>query len=284
MSFLYRFLSRLWGYLWGRGYRKVMTQCAKYFGPCVIWKLIRGEVITVWRISKYTWLGVLLSIFVHTPVLAVDLVYNTEEWTYYNYVSEGRITGTSTEVLRLISSAADVSYEIVLGPWDKSYNAALKEPGNCVFSTVLTKERFPLFKWVYPLEKTRLVLFKLKGSPLTATSFQDLKGKKIGSYKESVEVKLLRNQGLTVIEAPVDYVNIGKLRSGQIDAWATGEVSIKQAQEASIDIEEFFVISENDVGLACHRSTDDAIIAKLQAALDEMMKSGELEKIWRTKF
>ena len=87
----------------------------------------------MWRVLKFSWLSALLATFVYIPALAVDLVYNTEEWTYYNYVSEGRITGTSTEVLRLISSAADVSYEIVLGPWDKSYNKALKEPGNCVF-------------------------------------------------------------------------------------------------------------------------------------------------------
>ena len=119
---------------------------------------------------------------------------------------------------------------------------------------------------------------------MTATSFEDLKGKKIGSYKESVEVKLLRDQGLTVIEAPVDYVNIGKLRSGQIDAWATGDVSVRQAQEANVDIEEFFVFSESDVGLACHTSTSDSLISKLQAALDDMEQSGELGAIWRTKF
>lgn len=243
-----------------------------------------GDVNAVWYMSRYSCLTFLLSAFVSIPALAVDLVYNTEEWTYYNYVHEGRITGTSTEVLRLISSAAGVSYEIVLGPWDTSYSAALNDPENCVFSTVLTEERLPRFKWVAPIEKTRLVLFKLKGNPLTASSFEDLKGKKIGSYKESVEVDILRGHGLKVIEAPVDYVNIGKLRSGQIDAWATGDVSIRQAQEANVDIEEFFVISENDVGLACHTSTDDALIAKLQTALNEMKDSGELERMWRTKF
>jgi len=218
------------------------------------------------------------------PAGAQPLVFNTEEWAPYNYMENGRVAGTSTDIVRLVAKNADIDYETVLGPWNRSYNTALNHPGNCVFSTVITDERKPLFKWVAPIERTRLVLFKLRGNSLTATSLSDVKNMKIGSYKGSVEVKYLEARGLTVEEAPADYVNASKLKSGRIDLWATADTSVRQAREAGVEIEPALVFSENDLGLACNLATDDAVIAKLQAALDAINASGEADKIRQSKF
>ena len=138
-----------------------------------------------------------LAVVACTGIRAQPLVFNTEEWAPYNYMDNGKVAGTSTEIVRLAAKYADIDYETVLGPWNPSYNTALNHPGNCVFSTVITDERKPLFKWVAPIERTRLALFKLHGSSLAATSMADVKNMKIGSYKGSVEVEYLEARGLT---------------------------------------------------------------------------------------
>ena len=92
-------------------------------------------------------------------------------------MSGGKVVGTSTEILEKVASAAGIDYQVVLGPWNRSYNTALNQPGNCVYSTTVTKERKPLFQVDTTFESVKWVVYKLKGSPLTTSSLEDLKEK-----------------------------------------------------------------------------------------------------------
>ncbi|AMW34772.1 amino acid ABC transporter substrate-binding protein [Haematospirillum jordaniae] len=228
---------------------------------------------------------VVLAAFLPLTATAAPLTFNTEDWFPYNYTKNGKVVGSSTELIKLIGKNADVEYEIVLGPWNKSYTEALNLPGKCVYTTAVTDERKPLFKWVYPIDTTRLIIYKLKGKPLTASSLDDLKGKKIGSYTDDAAAEFLKSKGFTVDEAPADNVNPKKLVTGRIDAWITTDTSgLKLAKEAGVEVEEVMVAHEHPLGLACNKSVDDAVIAKMQKALDDLIASGEADKIRQSKF
>lgn len=218
-------------------------------------------------------------------VSAESLTFNTEDWFPYNHDIGGKVAGTSTEILEKVAKAAGVKYQIVLGPWNRSYNTALNQPGNCVYSTTLTEERKPLFQWIKPLESVKWVVYKVKGSPLTASSLEDLKGKTIGGYVGDAVANYMKSQGFKVDEAPGDAANPKKLQAGRIDAWATTDISgIQLSKDAGIEVEHVVDIRENILGVACNKGIDGAVIAKLQKALDGLNASGEADKIRQSKF
>lgn len=212
--------------------------------------------------------------------LAEPLILNTENWFPYNYEKDGKILGTSTEIVEKAAKAAGVDYKIVLGPWNRSYNTALNQPNNCVYSTSLTDDRKPLFKWVKSVGAVRWYVFKLKGSSFTASSIDDLKGKTIGGYVGDASAEFLKKNGIKVDQAPSDDVNPKKLKAGRIDAWATAELpGIRLAKKAGVEIEPTFNLLEYMLTIACNKSVDDAVIAKLQKAVDDINASGEGDKI-----
>ncbi|NKD76785.1 transporter substrate-binding domain-containing protein [Haematospirillum sp. H1815] len=216
-----------------------------------------------------------------TPILTL----NTEEWYPFSYTKEHKSSGTAVEIVRLIMKQAGISYQIVNGPWNRSYNTALVKPENCVFPTQITKDRKPLFKWVSPIETNRWVVYRKKGSPLQAKTLDDLKGKIIGGYIGDAIAVHLKGRGFSVEEATADHFNVKKLESGKIDAWATTQISgMKLAKDGGLEIEQVLEIRENTLALACNRTLDDALVSKLQAALDALEASGEAEKIRQSKF
>lgn len=216
---------------------------------------------------------------------AQPLVFNTEDYYPYNYLENGTINGTSTRIIALMAQKAGVSYRTVIGPWQQSYSNALSQDKNCVFSTILSEERKDLFKWVLPVETMRMVIFKLKDSPLTASSLDDLKEYTIGGYSGDASATYLKLRGFKVDEAPTDDLNPMRLRNGRINAWATTDfLGPKLSKAAGIEVEPLLLVNERTMGLACNKGTDDEIIHKLQKALEEINSSGEAESIRKTKF
>ena len=193
--------------------------------------------------------------------------------------------GISTEIVEKAAKAAGIDYKVVLGPWNRSYNTALNQPGNCVYSTSLTEAREPLFKWVKSVGALRSYVFKLKGASFSPTSLEDLKGKTVGGYVGDATAAFLKEKGVKVDEAPSDDVNPKKLKAGRIDVWAAAEFSGPQlAEAAGVEIEPAFKLLEYMLAIACNKAVDDAVIAKLQKAVDDINASGEGDKIRSQKF
>lgn len=208
------------------------------------------------------------------------LIFNTEDYYPYNYLENGKITGTSTRIVALMAEKAGVSYRLVTGPWQQSFSNALSQNNNCVFSAIFSEERKDLFKWVLPIDTMRMVIYKLKDSPLTANTLDDLKDHTIGGYSGDASASYLKLRGFRVDETTTDSLNPMRLRTKRIDAWATSDfLGPKLSREAGVDVEPLLVVSERAMGLACNKSIDDITIKKLQDSLDEMNKNGELEKI-----
>jgi polar amino acid transport system substrate-binding protein len=75
----------------------------------------------------------------------------TEESPPLNFIKDGEITGLATEVVRELGKRTGSAATIRLVPWQEGYQALLEQPDVALFSTVMTAERKPLFKWVGPL-------------------------------------------------------------------------------------------------------------------------------------
>lgn len=212
------------------------------------------------------------------------IILNTEENYPYNYLEEGLIKGTSTEILKSVFKKAQVPYRLVLGPWVQSYSNALGQKNNCIYSAIRSAERSSLFKWIMPVEDLTMVIYKLKGNPTTASKLDDLGGKIIGGYMGDASARYLKARGFNINEALSDNLNPHRLRDGRIDLWVTSDFSgPRLSQEADIEIEPVITLYETQMGLACNKNIDDALITQLQESLEALSASGEIHAIHEQK-
>lgn len=219
------------------------------------------------------------------PLRAQDTItLNTEEYYPYNYSEKGVIKGTSTQIVEHIFKKAKIPYRLSIGPWVQGYNNALSQDNHCVYSTIRTEERESLFKWVMPIEGLKVVIYKLKGSPITATILDDLKNVMIGGYSGDAAAIYLKLRGFQVDEASTDSINPFRLRVGRIDVWVTSDfLGPRFSKEAGVEIEPVITLYEKQMGIACNKSIDDTIIAKLQESLDALNASGKAGAIREQK-
>ena len=73
-----------------------------------------------------------------------------------------------------------------------------------------------MFKWVMPIEGLKVVIYKLKGSPITATILDDLKNVMIGGYSGDAAAIYLKLRGFQVDEASTDSINPSVYRSAEL--------------------------------------------------------------------
>lgn len=229
-----------------------------------------------------------LAVFVVTgPAFAGKLILTTEEYAPFNFVdpasSSNKVTGSATEILEAILTKTGTEYEIKMLPWQRAYSMAQSDPDTCVYSTTYTDERKPLFKWVGPLAANDWVIFAAADSTITLAKLEDAKGKKIGGYKGDAVADHLLAQGFTMELSATDRPNPKMLQAGRIDLWASSKQGAPYLakSEGGIPIKEVFTIKPTELSLACSKTVDDALIAKLNGALEDLKKSGEAEKIYQ---
>lgn len=156
---------------------------------------------------------------------AAPLTITTEENPPLNFMdpTSHEVTGIATQVVKEVLEKAGVEYKIVLLPWQRAYQMALDGPTTCVYSTTITDERKPLFKWVAPVTTNNWVLYSAADSDITLKSLEDAKPYKIGGYQGSAMGQFMIAQGYNIEIAPQDVLNVNKLVAHHIDLWVTGE-------------------------------------------------------------
>lgn len=194
-----------------------------------------------------------------------------------NFAREEHIQGISATTIREMFKRAGIAYSMTLRfPWDRIYQSTLDLPNHGLFSTSMTDERRPLFKWVGPIAQYQSVLLSAPGSNLKLTSLDQAKGYTIGAYKSSAVSQRVEAQGLTPINALRDQENLQKLLNGQIDLWATSDPVWRHyaKQEGVSGVNTVLVFNSAPLYLALNKATPDEVVMRLQRALDEMTTEG----------
>ena len=211
-----------------------------------------------------------------------QLLLTTENYPPFNMQQQDTslIVGISTDLVREIMKRAGVSYTMKFLPWQRAYNMALKTENTCVFSTTVTEERKPKFKWVGPLVQNDWIFFARPGSEITVSSLEDARSYRVGGYKGDAVALFLESQGFNLDLASHDHVNPGKLAAGRFELWATGvHLGPYLARQAGVEIEPLFTFRETVMGLACNRAVEDEVIAKLNRILAELKDEGVVDQI-----
>ncbi|MGK9066964.1 substrate-binding periplasmic protein [Stutzerimonas chloritidismutans] len=213
----------------------------------------------------------------------------TENFPPYNMAVDGKnfardenISGIAADIVREVFKRAGVDYSLTLRfPWERIYKMALEMPGYGVFVAARLPEREALFKWVGPIGPDDWVLLARGDSDLQISSLEQARQYRIGAYKGDAIAEHLASKGLEPQLALRDQANVEKLQNGSIDLWATGDPAGRflARQQGVTGFKSVLRFDSAELYLALNKETADDIVARLQAALDNMRADGTLDVI-----
>ena len=225
------------------------------------------------------------------PALAAERLYIfTENYPPYNASETGKgyahseedITGICTDMVKAMLDRVDYDYVMKMRAWSYAYNWVQGRENHGLFCTARTDEREDQFQWVGPLASIKWTLFAAPDSDLTLNSLEDAKDLSIAGYKGDVMSEYLVDRGYNVVMGVSGDVNTRRLTLGQADLWVTdGLVGplVAEEEHGITGLKPVLVFRETPMYLAFSNSTDPAIVADLQRALDEARAAGEIDRI-----
>ncbi|EPJ79482.1 ABC transporter substrate-binding protein [Pseudomonas fluorescens] len=218
-----------------------------------------------------------------------SLVLLTENFPPYNMAKNGKnfakdenIEGIAVDIMRETFQRAGISYNLTLRfPWERIYKLALEKPGYGVFVMARLPDREALFKWVGPIGPDDWVMLAKADSKIQLESLEQARHYKIGAYKGDAIAESLDKQGLKPMVALRDQDNAQKLMEGQIDLWATGDPAGRYlARQVGVNgLKTVLRFNSAQLYLALNKDVPDEVVARLQAALDELRNSGRIDEI-----
>ena len=218
-----------------------------------------------------------------------SLVLLTENFPPYNMAKNGKnfaqdenINGIAVDIVREMFKRAEINYSLTLRfPWERIYKLALEKPGYGVFVMARLPNREQLFKWVGPIGPDDWIMLARADSKITLESLDQARKYKIGAYKGDAIAETLTKQGLAPVVVLRDQDNARKLVSGQIDLWATGDPAGRYLarQDGVTGLKTVLRFNSAELYLALNKNVPDEVVAKLQAALDQLRKEGVVDDI-----
>lgn len=221
-----------------------------------------------------------------------DLTFITEDYPPFNFERDGKRQGIAVDTLAemlALTGAKKTRADIKVWPWARGYETAQKEKNTVLFSTTRTEAREHLFKWVGPIMPSRIVLVAKKKRGIRITSIGDINTAryKVGVVREDIGGQLLDKMGagkerLVLANSGVSLAKM--LQADRVDLWAYGAPvimwNLKELGFHAAEYEEVLTLTEaQHYYFAVNKETDDTLVARLQAALEQVKASGRFAEI-----
>ncbi|KAA3513333.1 substrate-binding periplasmic protein [Agrobacterium rosae] len=222
----------------------------------------------------------LMIFLVALPVSAERLFISTEEYPPYNFRdTDGQPSGVYMDQLKIIFQRTDIDYEATILPWARALALAETKPMHCVVAAARTPGRENQFKWVSPIHTDRNVLVARSGTHMDIKTLDDAKAYTIGTQRTDYTEAILRSLGFPRIDLSADFdKTLSKLTAGRIDLMPMSESALKTMPPGNFV--EVVTLSHQILGMACNRSVPNALISKMQHALDDLIADGSQRRIY----
>ncbi|MGW8394652.1 substrate-binding periplasmic protein [Pseudoduganella sp. HUAS MS19] len=233
-------------------------------------------------VSGVAYLAMLLATSVGA-LAAPPLVITAEHSPPASMRVGNQVLGRESEKIREMLARTGYAYTIDVLPWKRAFSMAQRDPYTCVYSTSRTPEREKQFKWVGPTDEAEWVLMGRAGRHYRVHSLDDARKLRIGTYLGDARDEFLRARGFEVDGAQVDASNPKKLLLDRIDLWAVGVRNNDLSALAQFSVPQQIVpvltFHHVKVYLACNPSVPDAMVERMNAALDAMRKDGTFARL-----
>ncbi|MDP3653096.1 MAG: transporter substrate-binding domain-containing protein [Rhodoferax sp.] len=156
-----------------------------------------------------------------TPAHAADYKMTSLDWPPYTN-EKLPAKGASSAVVSEVIKAAGGNVKIEFYAWTRTLNLVKTDPGYIAyFPEYYSKANEADFLYSDPIGTGPLVFIERKADPVKWSTYDSLKGKKIGVVKDYVNTDELdakiASKALTGEEAPDDVKNLLKLAAGRVD-------------------------------------------------------------------
>jgi len=208
------------------------------------------------------------------------LIVVTESWFPYNYVnSKGEISGSSTEIVTSILKHANITYEIDLYPWQRSYSIAMAKDNVLIYSIYRSPAREKYFHWICPLQSSPIhAVYKLasrknlrikKESDLKKYSFSVTRG----TFFHKLFVGKGMEEGVNLFLTSSNKSSLQMLLNDRVDLLIETEESMLQMlakqKLLSDTVEKVYTIKpedQADLCMAISKGTSRNIIDKINSS------------------
>lgn len=226
---------------------------------------------------------IMLSL-VAAPAAAADVIhFTTEDYPPYNYRVGAEIRGAGYDQVLLMMKEINVPYTIEMMPWARAIALAETEPMHCVFTAAHIPERDKKFKWVEPIAVGRNFMVSHKDAGIKVANIEEAKSYTVGTQRNDYTQTLLENAGFPKIDLATDLkLTLKKLQSKRIDLMPISEQHYIELQDKGEELEAQFVFSEQKFAIACNVDFPEALLARMQGALDKLIADGTQAEIFET--
>lgn len=217
---------------------------------------------------------------------ATDLKILTAENPPLNFLRDGDVTGLAAEVVRELVKRTGTGGNIRLVPWQEGYQTLLEQPDVALFSTVMSAPRKHMAQWVGPVVSLDNNLYALKVSNIQIANLEDAKkAGRIATVTKFFSEQLLKDEGFTNTQSyPDRATTLRQLLDGKVQMVVSANTEMPAALEkigASMDdVKNAFTVSTDLAYIAFSQGTSPALVARWQAALDEMKRDGSFARIY----
>ncbi|MDC0253423.1 ABC transporter substrate-binding protein [Bacteriovoracales bacterium] len=223
-----------------------------------------------------------------------DYLFMTEDFAPFNFLKDGKKVGSATDLLVEIFKkigSKKTRKDIQVYPWARAYKYLQSKPETCLYSTTKTEKRAKLFKWFGPIIKIEFGILGKKNKNYIINNVKDLEKYVVGSVKNFAGEQLLVSAGFPLnkirrLAKPIQFVKM--IQKDKIDLIASNIINTKYILRSNglnpDDFKTYYSFKEKPHYFACHISTPDSIIQKMQKALDEVKKEGTYNKIMNKYF
>jgi polar amino acid transport system substrate-binding protein len=217
-----------------------------------------------------------------------SISYLTEEWAPFNYAKDGVPSGISVEILEAIFRTMRVNRtraDVHIVPLSEGFRQA-QGNNTVLFSIVKSPEREPLYQWAGPFTKARFVVYAPVSRKITISSPADLNRYRIGTVKGTIENTLLANEGVNSSQitsgmVPEDLIRM--LDEGQIDLWATGDVTGRyELKVAGVNPDAYEIVhtmSENDFYFIFSRDVPKGLVSAFSDAIETVKNQEDAQGV-----
>jgi len=240
---------------------------------------------------------VLFSSSMATAQSLESITWVTEEYPPYNFMENGVVKGIAVDTLVEIWKRLGLKKtrkDIKVVPWARGVKMVKTKPGTCLFATTITSERKDIMGWkfVFPIplidDEPENHVIARKSKKAVFNSAEELKNfsGKFGVVRGDIGESLLMEAGVNSVKFdktanPLSLIK--KLDKGRYDAISYSFATAKaKMAEIGVDPNLYEIVYEfppKPMGYAFYHSTDEAILKKIQKALDELHSDGTAERI-----
>jgi polar amino acid transport system substrate-binding protein len=200
---------------------------------------------------------------------------------------DGSLGGYSTEVIRALFELTGDDAKVQVMPWARTYEVGLNQPNTLIYSIARTPAREKKFHWVGALKEERLYFWGLrKHFEKNDYNVSELKDYKIAVSRNSNSAQYITSQNFTnIYQLANERQNMNMLFIDRVDLILATQITIEtRAKKLGYEFNELQKLTEvaalnNKLSIAFSLNTSPELINKYQLAFQQLITSGQLEKL-----